>query len=143
MTERVEAVALGVTWNSVRGALLVSSDVGDTSLRLRAHPNDPDQRDVLLIWNGVMWAHIGMPNDEARSGHRLFPLGLDAIVWIGEVTNSRLIHELEAVNSVHQRHDPDHFWTLRHWIVPLKESTAEVVGRSLTVERDTRTDSLG
>ena len=55
--------------------------------------------------------------------------------WSGEVLESSWIERLERQNRVHPRHDPARFSTLRHFILPLKEDTVEVVARQVTVRR--------
>jgi hypothetical protein len=81
---------------------------------------------------------MGAPNDEARHGHRLRDLAY--IRWIGEVLDSALIAELEVANRVHRGHDPRRYESLRHWVVPLKECTVEVVAQALEVQRRNRAD---
>lgn len=78
------------------------------------------------------------PNDEARSGHRLYDVGLREVLWLGEVYESGLIAELERRNRVHARHSAEQYTALRHWVAPLKECTVEVVAHSLRVERGDR-----
>jgi hypothetical protein len=100
--------------------------------------DDPDQRYVVLRWRSSFASRMEPPDDEARSGHRLYDVGLKEVRWIGEVFDSALIAELEERNRVHDRHKPARFADLRHWIIPLKQCTVEVVGRSLGVERRER-----
>lgn len=79
------------------------------------------------------------PNDEAIAGHRLYDAGLRQIRWIGEVIGSSLIAEIEHGNRSHPRHDPLRYAQLRHWIVPLKECTVEVVAETLSWHREAAT----
>lgn len=72
-----------------------SSVAANTRLTLRAHPDDPDQRLVGLVWDGCLAARMEAPNDEAISGHRLHDLGLRDVRWLGEVFDSTLIADLE------------------------------------------------
>ena len=72
VTERVEPydLALGVPlrWEpNAPDVFLVSDDMGRGALAQRAHPDDPDQRCVVLRWDVVSYALMGPPNDEARN----------------------------------------------------------------------------
>lgn len=116
-------------------AQLVARDDGTTLLILSAHPDDTDQRRVVLEWGGSRLSRMGVPNDEALSGHRLHGAGLANVLWIGEVTDSHDIVALEGANHVHPRHNASMYATARHWIVPLKECTVEVVAHSIAVKR--------
>ena len=132
----MNSVDLGVTWEpNVPDAELVARDDGTTLLILSAHPDDNDQRRVVLEWGRSRLARMEPPNDEARSGHRLYGAGLANVLWIGEVTDSQDIAALERANRVHPRHDASRYAGFRHWIVPLKECTIEVVARSIAVKR--------
>jgi hypothetical protein len=80
MAERVVRVGLGVKWEpNAPDAVMVSNDPGRTVLAARAHPDDSDQRNVVLVWSGVETATLGAPNDEAISGHRLWRHGLSEV----------------------------------------------------------------
>ena len=80
-------------------------------------------------------ARMEPPNDEAISSHRLYSAGLRDLRWLGEVYESDLVAGLERRNRPHPRHNSERFNVLRHWVAPLKETTVEVVGHSLRVER--------
>ncbi len=71
------------------------------------------------------------PNDAAISGHRLYGRGLDQVLWAGEVLDSEWTADLERRNRVHPSHQPERFSELRHFVLPLKEDTVEVVARSV------------
>ena len=114
---------------------MISNDRGRTVLVLRGHPEDRDQRNVALVWNGVESATLSAPNDEAVSGHRLWRRGLSEIQWIGVVEDSVLRADLKRHNSVHPRHNQARFDVLEHYIVLLKECLAEVVASSVEVHR--------
>ena len=136
MGEHVAAIDLGVKWEpNAPSALLTTTDGGEARLRLRAHPDDHDQHPVELVWDRCLAARMEPPNDEAVSGHRLYDVGLREVLWLGEVYESGLIAELERTNRVHARHSAERYIPLRHWVVPLKECTVEVVARSPRVER--------
>ena len=144
---------------------LTATDDGETRLRLRAHPDDHDQRQLDLVWNGCLVARMEPPNEEAISSHRLYDVGLREVQWLGEVYESDLIADLERRDRVHPDHSAERYTELRHtelrytelrytelrctelrhtelrctelrhWVAALKECTVEVVGRSLRVER--------
>ncbi len=73
-------------------------------------------------------AHLfGPPNDEAFAGHPLAPRGLHPYAAF-EVHNSSWIRKLERMNSVHPRHNRDHFFEgLRHFVFAFHDSTFECV----------------
>jgi hypothetical protein len=134
--ENVIETDLGVRWEpNVEHATLAMKEDGDAQLDLNPHFDDPDQSRVVLVWSDAIAARMEPPNDEARSGHRLYEAGFRGIIWIGEVRDSHLIAELERRNRVHDRHDPRQYSDLRHWIVPLKGSTVEVVASTCAVTR--------
>lgn len=97
-------------------------------LRLGPHPDDSDQRAVILAFAGVCHASMGFPNDEGRPHHRLWRHGLCDIYWIGKVEGSRLI---KAVNHASARPS-----SLTHWVILHKEDTVEVVAKSLEITRE-------
>jgi len=136
MAERVVGVGFNVRWEpNAPEAVMISNDLGRTVLALRAHPDDTDQRNVSLVWNGVESATLSAPNDEAIDGHRLWRDGLSDVPWIGVVEESALSRDLMRQNSVHSGHDPRRFELLEHYIVLLKECVAEVVASSVEVHR--------
>ncbi|HEX6420051.1 MAG TPA: hypothetical protein VFZ77_16235 [Acidimicrobiales bacterium] len=119
-------------------ALLTATDDGEARLRLRAHPDDHDQRRLDLVWSGCRLARMEPPNDETISGHRLYEAGLREVLWLGEVDESELIVDLERRSRVHPRHSAALYSGLRHWVVALKECTVEVVACSLRIKRGAR-----
>ena len=136
MVEKVTSVGLGVSWDpNAPDAVMLSDDGGRTSLALRAHFDDEDQRAVVFFWSGSKYRLMGSPNDEARNGHRLFGRGLESVQWVGEVQGSELVSMLERQNSIHPQHDPANFAGLVHHVVLTKEATIEVVARSLVIKR--------
>jgi hypothetical protein len=136
VAEHVAAVDSTTDWDpNSPAARLTAADDGVARLRLRAHPDDQDQRPVDLVWNGCLVARMEPPNDEAISGHRLYDVGLREVLRLGEVSGSELIAELERRNRVHPHHSAARYTALRHWVAPLKECTVEVVARSLHMER--------
>ncbi|MCC2322747.1 hypothetical protein [Cellulomonas xiejunii] len=127
MPEHVIDHDLGVLWEpNAPEAVIVSQDAVLT-LALRAHPDDIDQRTVVLRWSGVVWWCAGAPNDEAVASHRLYQKGLDRVLWSGRVERSELVESLapgspRASGSTHD-------------VVLLKEETVEVVACAVEVLR--------
>lgn len=136
VTEHVESVDLGVTWEpNAPDAVLLSADLGLSTLALRAHHDDPDDRCVVVKWTGCRYASMAPPNDEAINGHRLWLKGLRGVLWSGIVHDSELIAGLELQNRVHPMHSASTFEGLTHYVLPLKECVVEVVARDLAVHR--------
>ena len=136
MSEHVDALDLGVKWKpNAPSAILLSDDHGITALALDGHPDNPDQRCVVLVWSGTRSACLADPNDEAISRHRLFSHGLNRVMWAGAVRDSVAIRALKVQNRVHPHHDSSHFERLTHYIVLLKECVVEVVAEEISVHR--------
>ncbi len=136
MPERCDTVDVSVRWEpNAPDAHFLVRDFGDAVLALDPHPDDPDQRCVVLSWPRSRAASMGSPNDEALTGHRLYGHGLAGLSWIGIVRDSELIADLERRNRVHDRHDPARFGALTHDILPLKENVVEVVALELMIGR--------
>ena len=135
MAQHVTETPIGVVWNpNSEHAVLVTTEMGETRLRLRARSDDPDQRTVVIAWHGSLAARMEPPNDEARSGHR-HHAGLSGVLWMGEVHESELIADFERQNRVHPGHKASMFEGYRHWVLPLKGSVVEVVAESFEVGR--------
>lgn len=136
MFERVDAIDVGVVWDpNAPRAVLISDDSGRTALALSPRSDDSDQRAVVLMWSESIYNVMGIPNDEAVSGHRLYGKGLENVPWIGRVSGSQLVEMIEKQNSVHPQHDVRRFEGLVHHVVLTKESVVEVVAGGLTVRR--------
>lgn len=135
MSEKVVAVDLGVVWDPNDPDAVLVADHRGAALALRPRVDDTDQCTVVLVWTGTHYSSMGGPNDEAISGHRLYGKGLNAVLWIGEVSNSELVAMLKKQNSVHPQHDSRRFADLVHHVVLTKERVIEVVARSLEVRR--------
>lgn len=121
-----------VTWDpNAPEAVLVSDDSGRGALALRAHPNDQDQRTVVLRFDLVMYALMTPPNDEARVHHPLYEQGLDELLWLGVVRESTLVDRLRPSWSpaADLRIQPMHF------IATCKECVVEVVAADVEVFR--------
>ena len=128
MSERVQPLGLNVWWEpNAPEAVLLSNDLGRTAMSVRAHPDDPDERQVVLLWTRVEWAAIGAPNDDA--------LALRDVRRVGLVQQSGLIADLRRQASVHPMYDAARFAFLNHYVVVLKECVAKVVARSIGVHR--------
>ena len=136
MGELVVPALAGVRWNpGVPGAVLIVTDTSLAALALNPHPDDASPDRVVLVWSGTCEAAMGAPNDEALSGHRLYERGLADLVWAGIVKDSERIADLERRNRVHPHHNPERFTRLRHFILPLKEGTAEIIAEDVQVQR--------
>lgn len=128
--QRVDLVALDVRWEpNAPDAVLARSDRGGATLALRAHPDDDDQRTVILSWTGCVAAVDGPYNDEARHRHPLYGIGLMGVLWIGEVHRSVWLETISS--AIH----PNAARGLRHFVLPLKERTIEVAARAVEVSR--------
>jgi hypothetical protein len=136
MSQKVKSIDLGVEWDpNAPEAELIIQDSGVARLTMGAHPNDPDQRRVVLSWEGVALALMTEPNDEAIAGHPLYPLGLAQLRSAGVVTDSATVSDLKARNQVHPHHVGSRYTDLIHFVLPLKECVVEVVARTITVAR--------
>jgi hypothetical protein len=134
VAERVEPydLALGVPlrWEpNAPDAFLVSDDMGRGALAQRAHPDDPDQRSVVLRWDVVSYALMGPPNDEARNQHRLYEAGLKDVDWLGVVRDSSLVVGLRPMFGRSAMFVPVHY------VVVSKECVVEVLADKVEVFR--------
>jgi hypothetical protein len=136
MVERVVVADLGVVWDpNGPEAELAATDRAVATLRLRPRWDDPDKGRIAIVWRGVQYSSMGWPNDEAKSGHRLYAKGLREVLWAGEVLDSELIDEIGRRNRIafpSTRGDD----TGRHWIVLTKEITVEVIADEIEVRRE-------
>jgi hypothetical protein len=136
MAERVVPLQIDARWEpNAPAAVLVVTEAGLAALALRPHLDDADHDYVVFVWSGTYEAAMGVPNDEALSGHRLYTRGLAQLAWAGVVEHSERIADLERRNRVHARHNSERFRRLRHYVLPLKESMVEVVADSLEMQR--------
>ena len=104
-------------------------------------PSDGSVESLALVeFDFCYSARLGAPNDEVFEGHPLAGKGLDGYT-AQLVKNSRWIHELETINSVHRMYDPDSWRDLNHYVFWFHDSTFECVARSYKVE--TYRESLG
>jgi hypothetical protein len=107
---------------------------GITKLRFLIAPSHGGRRAVVIFHN-CHATYLGVPNDEALSGHRLAAYGLQAYAF-QEVFNSNWIAEMELRNRVHPRHIPSMFEGLCHYIISFHDETFECVARSFTWTRE-------
>lgn len=77
--------------------------------------------------------YIGMPNEEAISGHPLASRGLEPFSFV-EVLNSGWVAELERRNRIHPHHQPAVYEALRHYALPFHDSTFECVAMDMWLE---------
>lgn len=91
-------------------------------------PLTGNQSVAILTADPYLAFQFGPPNDEAISGHRLYPLGLRAYEAF-EVRNSSWIASLEKANRVHSSHTPELFSDYRHFIVAFHDSTLEFIAK--------------
>jgi hypothetical protein len=135
MPERVEPfIALGesLQWEpNAPEAVLVSDDEGRAALAVRAHPDDPDQRCVVLRWDFAIVSTLGAPNDEGLHEHRLFEKGLRDLLWLGVVRDSVLVDQLRPM----WHRVGDRYALPMHFVLPLKECVVEVVAENVDVFR--------
>lgn len=88
---------------------------------------------VVVRFVGSHAMYVGMPNDEAISGHPLAPRGLRPYEFV-EVLNSGWTQELERRNRVHEHHEPAVYAALRHFALPFHDSTFECVASDVRLE---------
>ncbi|MBI1765509.1 MAG: hypothetical protein HYR56_29180 [Acidobacteria bacterium] len=92
-----------------------------------------DEPLALVKFSRCYSSMFGPPNDEAFHGHPLASRGLTPYgAFVIEI--SSWIRQLERMNSVHWRHDPDRFWTRKHYVLSFHDSTFECVADGYTVE---------
>lgn len=136
--EHVVPLDLGVIWEpNAPEATLLADDSGNAVLAQRAHFDDPDQRCVVLRFDGVLHAQLGSPNDEARHTHRLYEHGLRELSWAGVVHDSSKVDGLRSSWS-RTTIGPDGT-SLRllplHFVILSKECVVEVLAEDVDVER--------
>jgi hypothetical protein len=134
MSERVEPYDLflgePLRWDpNVPEAFFVSDDRGRGALAQRAHPDDPDQRCVVLRWDVVHYALMSPPNDEGRHLHRLYEVGLKDVDWLGLVRDSNLLEGLRPALGPGVMFEP------LHYVVVSKECVVEVLAENVNVFR--------
>ena len=89
-------------------------------------PDTEDEQVALVRFKSNYTYMFGPPNDEAFAGHPLASRGLRPN-GAYEVVHSSWIRVLERMNSVHQYHRAESFWSRRHIILSFHDSTFECV----------------
>lgn len=94
---------------------------------------DSDGEPIAVVEFQRAYAHyMGMPNDEAFSGHPLYERGLRPHM-VAEVADSPWVRALVRMNSVHPNHDPARFAKLRHFAFAFHDTIFECVAESFNV----------
>src|SRR5262249_31995357 len=97
----------------------------DSSLALRFEV--ADGRIAVASFPQVLWFCLGLPNDEALSGHPLHAKGLKPYA-VHEVLDSTTVAELERRNAGHPARDGRRFLkTAKHYVFTFHDSTLECV----------------
>lgn len=132
VSEHVVPVDLGAICDpNAPDAVLISGDLCSTVLALRPHLDDPDRRNVVLVWRDAWSTSMSRPNDEAIAQHRLYDVGLSAVLWIGLVENSQPVRSLKDTSAGGSAGAP----ALVHHVLTLKECVVEVVATGVSIER--------
>lgn len=138
MTERVQPIDLGVTWEpNAPDAAFLCDDAGRAALAQQAHFDDADQRVVVLRWDGALYATMGPPNDEVRPRHRLYDRGPKDVHWAGLVHDSELTSGMREMWSptVHANDGPSPRLMPLHFVILSKECVVEVLADNVDVFR--------
>jgi hypothetical protein len=102
-------------------------------------PESPDALIALVAFPVYYASSFGPPNDDALSGHPLYPRGLRPY-GAYEVLRSTWIRRLERMNAVHPQHRPERYASRRHFVFTFHDSTFECVADRFDVS--TRRGSL-
>jgi hypothetical protein len=96
--------------------------------------NAPGEVHIVVATFLRPYTHMfGPPNDEAMEGHPLADRGLEFYDAF-RVVGSSWIRRLERMNSVHERHNPEKFDRLSHYILTFHDSTFECVAEDYEFE---------
>lgn len=95
--------------------------------------NDPTESVALVEFHRCISSKLGDPNEEVFHGHPLYGNGFEPYS-AQIVRNSKWIKELEAINKVHERYDPELWRSLNHYIFWFHDDTFECVAKSYEVE---------
>ncbi len=104
--------------------------MGRGALAQRAHPDDQDQRCVVLRWDGVVFAQMGPPDDEGRQTHRLYAAGLGDVLRLGIVRDSALVVRFRPWWRC-TGGDPGFRVAPLHYVVVSKECVVEVLAENV------------
>ena len=91
------------------------------------------QRIAVVEFKRCLAAKLGSPNDEVFEGHPLHGKGLESYT-AQEVINSRWLLDVQAINAVHSKYNPDHWKGWRHYIFWFHDSTFECLAESFEVQ---------
>jgi hypothetical protein len=132
--DRVAEIDAAPTPSTGAPELLLLADDHAVALRYVTAESDRQSEESeiqVAIVRFDSWAHyLGPPNDEALSGHPLYERGLRCYGMF-EVQHSSWIRMMEQRNRVHDRHAPERFAQLRHFIITFHDSTFECVAESV------------
>lgn len=78
-------------------------------------------------------AKLGCPNDEVLNGHYLYGKGQEAYT-AQLVANSPWISEIQKINKVHHRYDPELWTAKKHFVFWFHDTTFECVAESFGVK---------
>ncbi len=137
--EQAVPVDLGIEWDigAPQPVLMQSDSRTFLAVYLATYGGKVEDRVAVIEWHRCYGAVLRGLNDEAFHGHYLWDRGLGDI-WASrqaaEVRNSAWLTEEERANSVHRSHDPASFARLKHFILPLKDSTFECQAASYTID---------
>ena len=119
MSEYVVPLDVMVRFDSIAPRTeVVGPEDGRAALAVAPHPDDLDQRCVVLLWTGARSVTASDPRTPL-SRHRLYEHGLRDVAWVG---------------VVRRRDGPAADGLVRH-LVLLDDRTVEVVAELLTVHR--------
>lgn len=108
-----------------------SPDWDGSSARL-VWPSDGEEAIAIVRFAPCIAHMFGPPNDEAFARHPLAARGLHPYS-AAEVRGSSWIRRLERMNSVHPRHRPEGYRSLRHLVFAFHDTTFECVCRGFDV----------
>jgi hypothetical protein len=94
-------------------------------------PGDIPSTAVVTFFS-VVEVSLGGPNDETLHAHPLYGQGL-GFYAAHEVLCSAWLRAIEKRNSVHPRHSPDIFASMRHLIITFHDSTFECLADAFAV----------
>jgi hypothetical protein len=133
MDEHVEKIDFKPRWTV--GAPVPHLLQSEQKAFLVYYTNAADDEIAIVEWIRCYGAILGVPNEDAAQGHRLWNKGLEVAGdhSASVVENSKWIEELKRVDSVHPDHNPAQFETLQHFILLFHDSTFECVAESYSI----------
>lgn len=127
VSEYVEPLDVMVRWDAIAPRAEIAGPVdGRAAVALAPHPDDSDQRCVVLLWTGARSVTASDPH-APLSRHRLAEHGLRDVAWVGVVRNSGAVAAADGAG--------DGAGDVVHHLVLLDDRTVEVVAELLTVRR--------